>query len=372
MARTMIGVNDPRAVKRWAGEMFTSTVPATFFGTKMMAAKEKDVNAPVHVRNDLKEQAGDTITYNIYAQLTGQPTFGDDTLEGNEASLDGYTDKITINAVKKPVDAGGTMTRKRSLDDLRGVAKNKLQDYMGRFFDESLFSTLAGSRGINPDYIRPVGVDRYIPEGEPFTPYDANHIIYGGSATSKAALAAGDIMTLDVLDKAITMAETEGGGQDGKMRLTPLQMDGENKYILLLHTWQEHALRTSAGANRWLDIQKAAAAAQGSSNPIFKSTLGDYRGCVIRKHAKAIRFGDYGAGSNVQVARAQLMGRQALVVAFGDAGDGTRATWSEKETDLDNSKLKVTAGMCYGVKRPQFNGQDINSIAIDTAVVKPY
>jgi N4-gp56 family major capsid protein len=372
MARTLIGINDPKATKKWAGETFVSTVPNTFWGKNLMASNDKDANAPVHIRNDLQQGAGDEVSYNIYAQLTGQPVFGDDTLEGNEASLEGFADKVTINSIKKPVDVGGQMTRKRVMDDLRAVAKRQGQDYMTRFFDEAHFATIAGSRGVNPDYILPVGVSTYVAGTQPFTAYNQDHILYGGAATNKASMVASDKMTLDVLDRVITMAETEGGGQDGKMRISPLSMDGENKFVMVMHTWQEHDMRVAAGTNRWAEIQKAAAASVGYSSNIFKNSAGEYRGCVLRKASKVVRFNDYGAGSNVGAARAVLMGRQALVTAFGDAGDGQRASWKEKATDLDDSKIKITFGMCFGIKRPQFNGNDISSIVVDTAVVKPY
>lgn len=156
------------------------------------------------------------------------------------------------------------------------------------------------------------------------------------------------------------------------MRLNPLSMDGEDKTILTMHTWQEHDLRTGAGPNRWVDIQKAAAASVGYKSNLFKNNAGEYRNCIFRKHKNVVRFNDYGAGSNVNAARAVLMGRQALVTAFGDAGVGVKGNWTEKYYDRDDSKIAITTTMCFGVKRPQFNGKDISSYALDTAVSKPY
>ena len=372
MARTLQTTSDPKTVKRWAGEAFVSTMGESFFQQTMMGKGESDTNAPIHVRNDLSQQAGDEITYTVYAQLTGQPVFGDDNLEGNAAKLDGYVDKVTINAIKKPVDVGGTMTRKRNPDDLRMIAKDKGKDYMARFFDEACHMTLAGRRGINPEFILPTTVTSAVQGTQAFTDYDANHIVYGGAAVSKGTLVSTDKFSLDAIDKAVTMAQTEGGGSDGKMRISPLSMGGEDKFVLLMHPWQEHDLRIGAGNSRWVDIQKAATTNMGERSKIFKNSMGEYRGVVLRSHSKVIRSNDYGTGSNVNAARAVLMGRQALVVAFGDAGQGQRASWVEKLTDLDDSKPVITFGLVAGFKRPQFNSQDISSIAIDTAVAKPY
>lgn len=373
MARTFIPSSDPRTKRLWASRLVSSTIAETMWGKNMMSSQRNDPNAPVQVVDDLKKSKGEEIIFSIYAQLGGQPVFGDDMVEGNETPLDGYTDKVTINYVKKPVDVGGQMTRQRTEDDLRDEARLKCKEYLARFFDEAMSTTLAGSRGVNDDFIRPVGVNTYIPDTQPYTAYDAAHVVYGGAATSKATLQSTDKMSLDAIDKIITMAESEGGGQDGKMRLSALTADGgEDRTILLMHTWQEHDLRTATGTNRWVDIQKAATASIGYKSNLFRNNAGEYRGCVFRKHKTVVRFNDYGAGSNVGAARAVLMGRQALVLAHGDSGIGNKGNWVEKLYDRDDSKIAITGTICLGIKRPQFNGQDISSIALDTAVAKPY
>jgi N4-gp56 family major capsid protein len=71
-----------------------------------------------------------------------------------------------------------------------------------------------------------------------------------------------------------------------------------------MHTYQADAMRQDAGTGGWLDIQKAAAAAEGNKNPIFQGTLGMYNDVVLHKHRNVIRFNDYGAGGNVNAARA--------------------------------------------------------------------
>lgn len=373
MGKTVIAASDARAVRRWAGAIFTSSMRASFWVKNMMSRDKEDANAPVQIVTDLEQSAGDNVTYTMYAQLGGQPVYGDDVVEGNEASLDGYTDNVSINYVKRPVDVGGQMTRKRTADDLRTIAKDKVKDYLARFIDEACFMTVSGARGVNSDFIVPLGATTAIRDTAAFTPYDSNHIVYSGAATSKATLVSTDKFSLDAIDRAITMAGSEGGGSDGKNKMNPLSHDGEDeRYVLSMHKWQEHDLRIAAGTTRWLDIQKAAAAAQGTKNAIFMNSLGEYRNTTLRSHAKAIRFSDYGAGSNVGAGRAVLMGRQALVCAFGDAGMGQKGNWVEKAYDRDNSKLAITGTICLGFKRPQFNGQDISSIAIDSAVTKPY
>ena len=52
------------------------------------------------------------------------------------------------------------------------------------------------------------------------------------------------------------------------------------KPLCVMHTFQEDDLRATVQTGQWLDIQKAAAAAEGKNNPLFKGALGMYRGLI--------------------------------------------------------------------------------------------
>ncbi|MFM9577988.1 N4-gp56 family major capsid protein, partial [Streptomyces turgidiscabies] len=84
--------------------------------------------------------------------------------------------------------------------------------------------------------------------------------------------------------------------------------NGEKHYVLLMSPDQETDLRLEVGEKGWLDVQKAAAGAEGKNNPIFKGGLGMINNVVLHSHESVIRFNDYGAGSNVSAARALFMG----------------------------------------------------------------
>jgi N4-gp56 family major capsid protein len=132
--------------------------------------------------------------------------------------------------------------------------------------------------------------------------------------------------------------------------------------------FQEFQLRTQDAAG-WLEIQKAAAAAEGRNNPIFKGGLGMIGNTILHSHRNVIRFSDYGAGANLPAARALFMGRQAAVIAYGSKG-GLRYTWKEEMEDYDNEPT-VASGFIGGVKKTQFNGKDFGVISIDTYAKDP-
>lgn len=377
MASTNIPFGSPLAKKHFGGAMFNSTIAKSWVAKNLIENAHRTdkgaemANAPIVVMNDLTKSEGDTVSFDIYMQLTGRGTFGDDNLEGNLESLDSYTDEISINQVRKGVDVGGRMTNKRTVNDQRAVARLKLTEWFSQFLDQTCFTNLAGKRGINP-FVLAKNVNYAVKDTHEFEDYDADHIVYGGAATSKQSLTEQDTMTLSLIDKLIVKATTEGGDADKKVRLTPLDKNGEDAYIMLLHPYQEHDLRTNTGTSEWLDIQKAAAGAEGMKSPIFKQNLGNYRGVHFKKHKHVVLDDTYGVSGNVQSARASFMGRQALVLAFGNASSANlRADWTEKKTDVDDNKQAISGRMMFNAKRPRFNGQDVNSYAVDTAAKKP-
>lgn len=375
--QTIIGVNDPKAVKAYAAAIFASLGVKSFCGKNMMkdcnavGKTQQMANAPIGVVTDLESSAGDTVYFDVYAQLRGGATYGDDTLENNLESLTGYTDYVRINQVRKGVEAGAKMTQKRTLTNLRQQALIELEKFMMSHFDQVMITTLAGARGVSEDLYLPLGAAMPIPETKNYQAYDTEHIIYGGSASAKNNLTSTDKFGLGVVDRLLLQLDNYGGGASGKMRCAPLDMEGEDAYLLMISPSQEYDLRresSSTNAAGWLEIQKAAAASNGYSNNIFKSTLGQYRGVHFRKHKDVVQFNDYGVGGNIPCHRAVLMGRQAAVVAFGSANDKKlKASWVEETKDMGN-RLAVGASMMYGAARPEFNGQALNSYAVDTAV----
>jgi N4-gp56 family major capsid protein len=368
MATTTHGVNSPQAVKRFSATLFVDQTRESYFGTRFEGAGETP-NTPIQVLTDLQSEAGDTIRFDLSKQLRGGATFGDDVLDGKEEELRFAQDSLIINQVRFGASAGGRMTRKRVLHDLRNVARARMAEWWARWNDEFHMMTGAGARGINDDFIQGLGFTG-IPDTQAFQAPDAGHTLYGGSATSKASLTATDKMSLSLIEKLATKAATYGGGSKDESRIKPIRIEGSDHFVLLMHKFQEYDLRTNLNAGQWLDIQKAAAGAEGRNNPIFKGGLGMYNNVVLHSHESVIRFNDYGAGSNVQAARALFLGRQAMTKAYGSPGSGLRMKWHEELKDHDN-QVVMSSSCIKGLKATQFEGKRFGMLVADTAAVDP-
>ena len=373
MARTIVGVNDAKAVKRYAGLLAYDESQKSYFGQRFVG-RGAEAEVPIQLLSELESDAGEQIAYDLLAELKMAPVEGDDILEGKEEAQKFYTDTIYIDQARCGVNTGGRMTRKRTLHNLREKARRQQSSWWARLKDELRFIYLSGARGINANFILPLGYTGRA--NNSLVAPDTNHILYGGNATAKnnmtneaAGVAGSDTFDLRLVDRAKTKADSQGGGATDIPVLQPCKIDGEEVFVCVMHTFQEDDLRSNTNTGQWLDIQKAIAASEGRKSPMVKGSLGMYRGCILHSHRNVIRFNDYGAGGTYEAARALFMGSQALVEAYGSPGTGLRFDWHEEVRDNGN-QVVISSNCTWGTKKVSFTtgigAQDFGVFALDT------
>lgn len=362
MSTTVVAFGDPKAAKKWSGELAVDVRKKSYFEARFIGTSE---NSVIQRKTELESDSGDRISFDLSVHLRGKPTYGDNRVEGKEENLRFYTDEVRIDQVRHSVSAGGRMSRKRTVHNIRRIARDRLGDYFYKFTDELMFIYLSGARGINLDFIESTSFAGFA--GNPLEAPDVDHLLYGGAATSKASLTATDVMSPLVIERAVEKAAMMQAENPETANMVPTNVEGAEHYVCVMSEYQATDMRTAAGGS-WIDFQKAAAAAEGRNSPIFKGGLGMINNVVLHKHRNAIRFNDYGAGANVEAARALFMGRQAGVIAYG-TGSGLRFDWKETTKDYENEPA-IAAGFIAGIKKARFNNKDFGVLSIDTAAKK--
>jgi N4-gp56 family major capsid protein len=371
---TFVGVNDPQAVKKWATSMAVQIGKESWF-TSRMVGEGSESRKPIQMIDDLESGAGDEVTFDLLMPMSMEPRIGNQTLDGHEQDMKYYTDKLRIDQVRGGVNAGGRMTQKRTLRNIRQDAKRLMKDWWVRLLDELYFIYLSGTVG-NGLSTRLVPATNPIFGINALTAPDTQHQMYGGTATSLASITSSDAMTLRLVDKAVAKAETMGADGSDELSMVKCNVDGVESYVLVMHTWQFDAMKSTTSTGQWLDIQKAAAAAEGRKNPIFKGNVGEYNGVVMHKHRNVIRRSDAGAGSNLPAARALFLGAQAAVISYGDNGGGARYKWTEETKDHGN-QVAIGSYAIMGIKKSTYTSKDSSVVrdfgvfAMDTYCVDP-
>ena len=99
MARTIIGVNDAKAIKKWSGMLAYDTSHKSYFNQRFMA-RGAEAEVPIQILTDLESDAGEQISYDLLAELKMAPVEGEDILEGKEEGKKFYTDTIYIDQAR--------------------------------------------------------------------------------------------------------------------------------------------------------------------------------------------------------------------------------------------------------------------------------
>ena len=131
MGQTIIPVGDAKAVKKYSAFLALDTPKKGYFTRKFMGQGET-ASMPIQQLNDLENDAGEQISFDLTMQMTMQPVESDDVLENREEDLNFYSDNVKINQLRGGVNSGGAMTRKRTVHKLRKVARARQSEWWAR------------------------------------------------------------------------------------------------------------------------------------------------------------------------------------------------------------------------------------------------
>ena len=358
MAATDFALNAALAVQRWSTSLAHEAEKLQYF-RKFMGTTPDNM---IIVKTELNKKAGEKITYGLRMKLDGDGIEGDNIIEGTsaETALDFYDDAVFITQRRKGTKSKGKMSEQRVPYNMRKEGRDALAIWWAEDYDEQIMMYMAGARGVDTSFHVALGYTGRA--NNSFQTPDTDHVIYGGNATGLADMDSADKMKINIVERLVSKVETLDP------MIQPFRMQGEKKYVLLMHTWNAYDLRTSISQTDWLEIHKAT---DSQKSPIYQNALGEYAGIILHKHRNVIRFDSTtGCGAGVTASRNLLLGAQAAAIAWGGASTNGRYSWNE-ETDDRGNALAITAGAIYGCKGTYFNSKWFGKIAVDCYCADP-
>jgi N4-gp56 family major capsid protein len=331
---TAFATGDALTKKVWSEKTIRESVKDIFFAKFMgkggyMGQRENgpDLNAVVVVKEELTKTNGDAITIPLRMRLTNDAVDTENAnLEGNEEEMVFHDFTVTIQEKGNAVKAKNKMALKRPAFDLRTEFKDGLKDWLSEYID--IQSVLALS-----------------------TSPTSGETIYGGDATSTATIESADVMSTTVISKGNRKARLH------TPKVNPVMSKGKPHYILLEHDYQHKSLRAES---TWYQAQQYANV-RGEDNPMFSGAAGMWDGVVCHEYERIRTYSDWGSTSDLNGARALLLGAQALVHAWGQ-----RPAWYEKLFDY-NRVPGVATDLIWKASKAVFNSKDFGVITIDTS-----
>ncbi len=379
---------------------------------------QSSVNYPIVRNMDLTKFAGDRITFDLINPTNGLPIMGDAYAQGLGDAMTFAQDGLHINVTRKPVSAGSTMSQQRTLHDLMGLARANAFGYMSRLEDQRTLIHLAGARGFanNGEWAVPLASHAQFSSimiNTVKAPSKNRHFMCnGGNLTPFAAsgnavsIATTDVMSIDLLDSLATWLDGAPFAP-GAVKFDGDELAEDSPLRVLLVSSEQYNSFLRSGLFRTLQAQSTARAAAAKNNPLMLGDAGLWRGILVVKMPKPIRFFasqpiNHCASTSAQtetttdlvpsnfgttfaVDRALLLGGQALGQALGKAKimtktgeeslDGMPMFYSEEIMD-HGARPEVLLGLVNGMSKIQFlqdfgtsqQYTDFGVVAIDTAV----
>jgi len=335
MAATEFSSTAAQARKVWSDQVWADMIHKTEINRFMGTGD----NAILRRLTDLESERGDTIRYDIRLQLDDWGVVGSTRLKGAEDSLAYAQDSVVLNQRRMGVK-NMRLSQQRTVHDLKLHAREALTDRWADYIDNLMFAILAGKAQDTPTGLSAA----YTAEGLTPVAADAAHIIDSASD-----------MVLASIDRLVERAK------ESSPLIRPAMVDGQPKYILVLHPAAVRGLRAETGASGWTEIA-ARANVRGATNPIYTGALGEYN-VVILHESPRIPYDPAGGATDPHCWNL-FLGANAGVIAFGNAYSGlglespTRvdalASWFE-DTDDYGEEWGFAVGAIYGIKKVRFD-----------------
>jgi len=418
---TNIPWGDVKAIRKQSAGLFTATMQRSTNLGRMTGKLPTQADAenklrfqssndmPIVTCMDLAKNKGDEVEFDYIQALSGYPIMGSEIAAGKGKSLSWSEGRLRINQARYPIDGGNAMSRQRTVHEIRKLCRALGFNYMTRYQDQRIIVHAAGARGFASDieWAIPLAAHEKFAEvmvNPVLAPTRNRHFMSTGTGMEGIA-ASGDEITIETTDIMNTdLVDAIATKIDG-MPLPPppvIFKDDQLAYdsptrVLLVSSEQYNSFLKSGDFRTW-QSNAMARARLAKDNPLFLGEAGLWRGILIVKMPKPIRFraGDplnwcasrtsadetitdvvpASFGTTHAVDRAILLGGQSVAQAFGKTKKSGNPFFWEEETSDFGDKEEIMVGDMAGVSKIRFDidhGEqieptDLGAMVFDTAV----
>lgn len=315
------GENAVAVISLWGQELLYDMREQTFWDRWSGQSGE---NMPIIYNTDLTKKSGETVKVDFLSKATGSAVTGTTTLRDAEEEATFYQLDVTVT-YRRHGFAVHECDQQKTVHQLREWGRREGARWMAAHVDDSIFDILDAQ---------------------------TTNRLYGGTATSKATLTAGDKLTASLISKARAKARS--------LFIPQINVGGRMLYVMIVSSYAAYDLKLD---ETWQNAQKYANV-RGDDNPLLSGMLGIYDGVALFENDRVEIGSNAGAGA-VSYAICHLVGGQAAAFA-----------WAMPPTeigDVTDYAARIGVGMktMFGVKAAVFNSVPIGHVPVMVAAADP-
>ena len=305
----------------WDDEFFRDYVRSSRFKRYMGT----DEAAMIQLKEDLTKKRGDTVTFALVNELTGDGVTGNTTLKGNEERLNSRSHAIAVNVLRHAV-AVDDWDEQKSVIDLRNAARVQLREWAQKKLRDGILTALGQIDGTAFESAGATARNTWWQNN--------SDRVLAGDLTSNhagaAAVFATDIGKIGVSAQAspAILSLLKRLAQAASPKIKPLyvkEMDQE-WYVCFIgpRAWRD--LTEDNPTTNVLTLANREARVRGVDNPLFTGDSLVWDGMILREIPEIQPLATISGSAGARIEPIYLCGAQAVGLAWAQRTKSTTDT----------------------------------------------
>jgi N4-gp56 family major capsid protein len=304
--------------QQWDDEFFRDYVRASRF-KRYMGTDESSI---IQLKDDLTKKRGDSVTFALVNELTGNGVTGNSTLKGNEERLGSRSHRVAVDVLRHAVAVDDWDDQKSAID-LRNAARVQLREWAQKKLRDGILSALGQIDGV-------AFTSSTVAQRNTWTANNQDRILFGDTtanynatfATATFAVSAGDQCS------PLTLSLMKRMAQSANPKVKPIsvkEMDQE-WYVCFIgpRAWRD--LTEDNPTTNVLTLANRDARVRGVDNPLFTGDSLVWDGMILREIPEIAALESSLSSTGVTIEPVYLCGAQAVGLAWAQRTKSTTDT----------------------------------------------
>lgn len=306
--------------QQWDSDFFRDYVSASRY-RRYMGTDEASM---FQLKEDLTKKRGDSVTFALVNELTGDGVTGNTTLKGNEERLGSRSHKLTVDVLRHAVAVDDWDVQK-SVIDLRNAAKVQLREWAQKKLRDACTNALGQIDGIN--FTTATNAQRDTWQGNNVDRIVTGTTVIGAHTTFASAISA--VTAAAQLSPSI-LSLMKRIAQAASPKVKPLyvkEMDQE-WYVCFIGPRGWRDLTEDNPTTNILTLANRDARIRGVDNPLFTGDSLVWDGMILREipEITALATAVYSLTTATAIEPLYLCGAQAVGLAWAQRTKSTTDT----------------------------------------------
>jgi N4-gp56 family major capsid protein len=279
-------------------------------------------NSMIHIKEDLAKKKGDSVTFALVNELTGDGVTGNSTLKGNEERLGSRSHRVYVDVLRHAVAVDDWDVQK-SVIDLRNASRTQLQEWARKKLRDGITNALGQIDGVN-------FTSSTVAQRNTWSANNSDRVLYGDNtgnysatfATGTFAVSAGEQLTPNILSLMKRMA------QAASPKIKPISVESMDQewYVVFIgpRAWRD--LTEDNPTTNQLTLANRDARVRGVDNPLFTGDSLVWDGMILREIPEIAQLEASLSSTGVRIEPVYLCGAQAVGLAWAQRTKSTTDT----------------------------------------------